>query len=247
MESERLRNTLLAAMSHDVRTPLTALVGHAEALAASPRLDALDRSSADAISQEAHDLSALVNNLLEMARLESGQVDLRKDWQSVEEAVGSAIRSARHAIGNLIVQTDIPADLPLVEFDASLFERVLVNLFENVAKYGVKEVIEGVAAVISATVTPSTFSITVRDFGHGLPHSETGRDIDLFEKFTRGQTESNKRGVGLGLAICKAIVLAHHGQITATQAAGGGAEFTVTIPRGAPPAMPKPDMAELEE
>jgi two-component system sensor histidine kinase KdpD len=247
MESERLRNTLLAAMSHDVRTPLTALVGHAEALAASPRLDALDRSSADAISQEAHDLSALVNNLLEMARLESGQVDLRKDWQSVEEVVGSAIRSARHALGNLIVQTDIPADLPLVEFDASLFERVLVNLLENAAKYGVKEVIEGVAAVISATVTPSTLSITVRDFGHGLPHSETGRDIDLFEKFTRGKTESNKRGVGLGLAICKAIVLAHHGQITATQAAGGGAEFTVTIPRGAPPAMPKPDMAELEE
>jgi len=241
MESERLRNTLLAAMSHDVRTPLTALVGQAEALASSASLGVQERISARAISQEARDLSALVTNLLEMARLESGQVELHKEWQSVEEVVGSAIRSARHAVEDLDVRTALPDDLPLVDFDASLMERVLVNLLENAAKYGLNATTQESKVLISAAVTPNTLVLKVRDFGPGLPRAEKTRDIDLFEKFTRGQSESNKRGVGLGLAICKAIVEAHRGHITAAQADGGGAEFTVTLPRATPPSMPGMD------
>ena len=241
MESERLRNTLLAAMSHDVRTPLTALVGQAEALASSASLGRQERISARAISQEARDLSALVTNLLEMARLESGQVELHKEWQSVEEVVGSAIRSARHAVEDLDVRTALPDDLPLVDFDASLMERVLVNLLENAAKYGLNATTQESKVLISAAVTPNTLVLKVRDFGPGLPRAEKTRDIDLFEKFTRGQSESNKRGVGLGLAICKAIVEAHRGHITAAQADGGGAEFTVTLPRATPPSMPGMD------
>jgi two-component system sensor histidine kinase KdpD len=241
MESERLRNTLLAAMSHDVRTPLTALVGQAEALAGSASLGIQERMSARAISQEAKELSALVTNLLEMARLESGQVELHKEWQSVEEVVGSAIRAARHAVEDLDVRTELPGDLPLVEFDASLMERVLVNLLENAAKYGLNATTNESKVVVSAAVTTNTLNLKVRDFGPGLPRTEKARDIDLFEKFTRGQSESNKRGVGLGLAICKAIVEAHRGQITAAQASGGGAEFTVTLPRTPPPSMPNLD------
>ncbi|MDR3370225.1 DUF4118 domain-containing protein [Rhodoferax sp.] len=238
MESERLRNTLLAAMSHDIRTPLTALVGQAEVLAASTPLTHEQRHSARNISHEARELSTLVTNMLEMARLESGQVELRKDWQSVEEVVGSAIRSSRHALGPLSVRTELPDDLPLVEFDASLIERVLVNLLENAAKYGVANPPSEPAIMVSASITPTTLVMTVRDFGPGLPLSVKGKEDDLFAKFTRGNNESSTRGVGLGLAICKAIIDAHRGKIRAAQAAGGGAEFTFTLPRNPPPETP---------
>ena len=241
MESERLRNTLLSAMSHDVRTPLTALVGLAESLAASEPLTAGQRSSAQAISAEARDLSALVTNLLEMARLESGHVDLRKDWQSVEEVIGSAIRATRHMVGSLRIRTDIPQQLPLVEFDAVMLERVLANLIENAVKYGLSAQPTQDAIVISAAVTPQSLELRVRDFGGGLPAMGKGRERDLFEKFTRGQSESATRGVGLGLAICKAIVEAHNGRISASQALGGGAEFCVSLPRTEPPPAPLPE------
>jgi len=238
MESERLRNTLLAAMSHDVRTPLTALIGQAESLASSVPLTTEQKSSADAISHEARELGALVGNLLEMARLESGQVELRLEWQSVEEVVGGAIRAARHALGPLAVHTAIAPDLPLVEFDAGLMERVLVNLMENAAKYGVSTPSHVPALDVSAQATPDTLELRVRDYGPGLPPASPGREVDLFEKFTRGKNESSTRGVGLGLAICKAVVDAHRGRISARNAEGGGAEFTISLPRRAPPLPP---------
>ncbi len=236
VESERLRNTLLAAMSHDVRTPLTALIGQAETLEHMGALSDEQHRTVRAMAHEARELSALVSNLLDMARLESGQVQLHRDWQSVEELVGSAIRAARHALGTLQVQTDLPRDLPLVECDAALMERVLVNLLENAAKYGVGTPVHVPAMLLSARTTPSSLVLTLRDFGPGLPASSTGQEQALFDKFTRGTSESSTRGVGLGLAICKAIVEAHKGQITAGQAPSGGAEFTIRLPRSEPPA-----------
>jgi len=238
MESERLRNTLLAAMSHDVRTPVTALVGQADVLAASTPLTQDQRRFAQNISLEARELSTLVTNMLEMARLESGQIELRKDWQSVEEVVGSAIRCARHALGALMVRTELPDDLPLVEFDASLIERVLVNLLENAAKYGTQNPASEPAIVVSANITATTLAVTVRDYGQGLPLNVKGKENSLFAKFTRGQNESSTRGVGLGLAICKAIMDAHGGKIFVAQAIGGGAAFTFTLPRNPPPKAP---------
>lgn len=241
MESERLRNTLLAAMSHDVRTPLTALIGLAESLAhSSPPLADHQAASARAIHSEARQLNALVTNLLDMARLQSGHIQLHKDWQSVEEVVGSAIRAARHALGNILVRTELPDDLPLVEFDAVLMERVLVNLIENAVKYGVVEN-HPQPFVISAKATPTTMELKIRDFGPGLPDSVKGQEHTLFEKFTRGQVESSTRGFGLGLAICKAVVDAHQGRITASQAPSGGAEFTIALPR-----RPMPDAPATE-
>ncbi|MDO8459001.1 MAG: DUF4118 domain-containing protein [Burkholderiaceae bacterium] len=237
MESESLRNALLAAMSHDVRTPLTALVGLADSLEHSaPPLANSQAASARAISQQARQLNALVTNLLDMARLQSGQVNLRSDWQSVEELVGSAIRAARHALGNTVVQTNVPADLPLVEFDAALMERVLVNLLENAVKYGVSAAPDSQPILVSARVTPTTLVLSVRDHGPGLLPSVKGHEQALFDKFTRGKTESATPGVGLGLAICKAVVEAHRGTIVAAQAIGGGSEFTITLPRNSPPA-----------
>ena len=230
MESERLKSTLLAAISHDVRTPLTALIGLAESLErASPPLTAQQADMASAMTAQARQLSALVTNLLDMARLQEGGIHLRKDWQSPQEVVGSSIRAA-HALKGQAVQTDVPADLPLVEFDAALMERVLVNLLENAAKYG------GPPIMLKASVTPDTLVFSVRDHGPGLPAALMGREAELFDKFTRGELESATPGVGLGLAICKAVVDAHRGQISAANAVGGGAEFRVVLPRRAPPA-----------
>ena len=233
MESERLRNALLAAISHDVRTPLTALIGLAETLRSSvPPLSPAQRETAEAITQAARALHALVSNLLDMARLQSGAVALRSDWQSVEEVVGSAIRQAEHALGRMAVATRLPADLPLVEFDAVLLERVLVNLLENAAKYGQGPI------EVRAEAGADTLSLSVRDHGPGLPATMKANPEALFDKFTRGQAESATPGAGLGLAIAKAIVDAHRGQITASDAESGGAVFTLTLPRRAAPAMP---------
>ena len=230
MESERLRNTLLAALSHDVRTPLTALIGLAESLQRSqPPLAPQQAGMAQAMTQQARQLNALVSNLLDMARLQNGAVSLRSEWQSVEEVAGSAIRAAQPALDGQAVRTDIPPDLPLVEFDAVLMERVLVNLLENAAKYGAPPF------EIHARVTPDSLVLSVRDHGPGLPPALRGREAELFEKFTRGQAESATPGVGLGLAICKAIVDAHRGKIVAGNAQGAGAQFTITLPRSSPP------------
>ncbi len=232
MESERLRNTLLAAISHDVRTPLTALIGLAESLQRSaPPLADAQAGIAQSITQQARQLSALVTNLLDMARLQQGGVNLRSEWQSAQEVVGSAIRAAQHALAGLEVQAHVPADLPLVEFDAVLMERVLVNLLENAAKYGAAPI------VVSAQVTRDALVLGVRDHGPGLPKKLAGHEDALFDKFTRGEAESATPGVGLGLAICKAVVDAHGGNIHAANAVGGGAEFRVTLPRREPPVV----------
>jgi len=240
IESERLRNALLGAISHDVRTPLTALIALAESLRDLP--EGPQAQAARAIVAQAHELNSLVGNLLDMARLEGGvaggAVNLRRDWQSVEETVGAAIRAARTALGEARVQTELPPDLPLVEFDAVLIERVLVNLLENAAKYGAPPI------VVSAHATGSALVLRVRDHGPGLPAQLKGREHLLFDKFTRGQAESATPGVGLGLAICKAIVGAHGGDIEAANAQDGdGAEFTVTLPRRPPP--PEPSLADV--
>jgi two-component system sensor histidine kinase KdpD len=142
-------------------------------------------------------------------------------------------------LGALEVGTELPADLPLVEFDAALMERVLVNLLENAAKYGAPRVAHSPAVVVSAEVGPTSLELRVRDYGPGLPSSARGHAETLFDKFTRGQTESSTRGVGLGLAICKSIVEAHRGKISARDADGGGAEFTIVLPRTAPPVSPQ--------
>lgn len=231
MESERLRNALLAAISHDVRTPLTALIGLAQSLQHSvPALTDAQAGMAAGLAAQAQALNTLVNNLLDMARLQSGAVNLRMEWQSVEEVVGSAIRAAQPALGGLPVVTALPPDLPLVEFDAVLVERALVNLLENAAKYGAPPI------ELHAQATHDALTITVRDHGPGLPSALQGREHTLFDKFTRGQAESTTPGVGLGLAICKAVVDAHHGQVSAANAPGGGALFTLRLPRKPPPA-----------
>jgi two-component system sensor histidine kinase KdpD len=229
MESERLRNSLLAALSHDLRTPLTVLVGLAESLALTvPKLSSVQLETAQAIQDEARRMSTMVSNLLDMARIESGEVKLNLQWQPLEEVVGAALESTRAMLQRHTVVVQLPRDLPLVKFDAVSIERVLVNLLENVSKYTPA----GSTVTLSAQVTSDQLSVSVADDGPGLP---VGREEAVFQKFTRGERESATPGVGLGLAICRAIIESHQGKISAAQRPGGGAVFTFTLPLGQPP------------
>lgn len=231
MESERLRNSLLTTLSHDLRTPLTTLVGLAETLLLD--LVAAESTHADkasAIHEQALHTSRLVNDLLEMAKLQSGEITLRKDWQSLEEIVGSALKSLEPLMSKHPLELDLPAGLPLVRCDAVLLERVLVNLLENATKYTSPETLIGIRVSTADTVV----RVEVWDQGAGLP---PGQECAIFDKFARGQKESAIPGTGLGLAICEAIVQAHGGKIWAENHAPQGARFVFTLPLEAQPSI----------
>ncbi|MFB9242640.1 DUF4118 domain-containing protein [Massilia antarctica] len=235
MESERLRNSLLAALSHDLRTPLTLLVGLSESLAdSSPALAAPQREMAVILHEEALRMSALVANLLEMARIQSGQITFDMQWHPLEEVVGSALRACAAPLRAHVVRTALAPGLPLVRFDAVLIERVLYNLLENAAKYTPP----GSTIVVAGAVHGAWLQLRVDDDGPGFP---AGRAETLFEKFARGERESAKPGVGLGLAICRAIIEAHGGKIEACASPIGGASLVVNLPLGTPPPGPEPE------
>lgn len=241
MESERLRNSLLAALSHDLRTPLTVLVGMSEALVmARPPLPPAQSGLATALHDESLRMSSLVTNLLDMARIESGEVRLDMQWQPFEEVVGSALRASQASLPGHEVQTRLAPDLPLVRFDAVLVERVLCNLIENASKYTPADS----RIVIAAEVSGEFLEVAVHDNGPGLP---AGREAALFDKFTRGKRESATPGVGLGLALCRAIVEAHQGTIRAGHSPEGGASICFTLPIGQAPAPPDPEGAGDQE
>jgi two-component system sensor histidine kinase KdpD len=229
MESERLRNSLLSAISHDLRTPLASLVGLAETLQlTTPAPTEQQIEITHAIRNSAMRMNTLVNNLLDMARLESGAVQLNRQWQPLEEVVGSALAASASPLTGRHVQVRLDDDLPLLDFDAVLIERVLVNLLENAVKYTPA----GSAIDISARNAGDAVVMTIDDHGPGLP---SGREEAIFQKFERGRPESTTPGVGLGLAICRAIMQAHGGTITASTRDTGGARFVITFPRGEPP------------
>lgn len=240
MESERLRNSLLSALSHDLRTPLTALVGLADSLALDHPAHADRRAEiAAAIREEALRMSRLVGNLLDMARLEAGEVRLNLQWQPIEEVIGSALKACAAILDGHRVTVTIAPEAPLVQFDAVLIERVLCNLLENAAKHTPPST----NIRISADARDGNLEVAVSDNGPGLP---AGLGERIFEKFTRGKEESAVPGVGLGLAICRAIVEAHRGRIRAETVEGGGARFVFTLPLGTPPAIDEAEAVEPE-
>ncbi|EIJ41920.1 osmosensitive K+ channel histidine kinase [Beggiatoa alba B18LD] len=224
IESERLRNSLLSALSHDLRTPLTALLGLAESLTRHPEhLTNTQQELVAAIHQTSLRMTNMVNNLLDMARIEAGRITLQREPQVLEEIIGSAIRAVRVLLNKRRICISLPSDLPLLTCDAVLIERVFINLLENAAKYTP----ETAQIDITAQANYHQMQIEIADNGTGLPteHSET-----LFEKFTRGFNESATSGIGLGLSICRAIINAHHGTITAHNRQPHGAVFCITLP-----------------
>lgn len=231
IEGERLRNVLLSAISHDLRTPLASLVGLAESLALTrPTPSPQQASIAQSMAGSARRMSAMVNNLLDMARVESGKVRLRLEWLPVEEVIGTAVAACESSLSARHLNIQVPDDMPLFRFDAVLMERVLVNLLENAAKYTP----EGATVTIAAVAHPDELWLCVSDDGPGF---HTSRPQDLFRKFERGARETATPGVGLGLALCRAIVEAHGGSIRAETATSGGASFVMVFAHLAPPEM----------
>ncbi|MFN0019842.1 MAG: DUF4118 domain-containing protein [Pirellulaceae bacterium] len=233
-ETERLRSSLLASVSHDLRTPLAAISGAASALleASSAQDETIRRELLQSICEESLRLSRLVENLLQMTRIESRGIEVKKQWEVLEEVVGSAFRRLETQLRQRKVEIDIPADLPLIPMDGLLMEQVLINLLENAARYTPPEA----AIKITARTTAKECILEVSDNGPGLAKGEEER---IFEKFYRGcesqRPGDHRRGAGLGLAICRAIVQAHGGTIRAENQPRGGARFLLSIPLEGPP------------
>ncbi|MBF0309695.1 MAG: two-component system sensor histidine kinase KdpD [Magnetococcales bacterium] len=233
VESERLRNSLLSAISHDLRTPLTVISGMAEAMImASPQLPEPHAGLARAIRDEVSRTTTLINNLLDMARMQMGHISLNRDWQTLEEVVGAAMHVCAPLLSHHTIRIDLPEDLPLLQLDSVLMERVFCNLLENAAKHTPP----GTRLVITAVQVASDVEIAVMDNGPGLP---PGSEKKLFDKFTRGKVESRISGFGLGLAIVRTIVEAHGGTVRAENRPDGGARFVLSLPVAPPPALPE--------
>jgi two-component system sensor histidine kinase KdpD len=234
IETERLRNSLLSSVSHDLRTPLATITGAASTMLESrSRLDDGTRQELlESIREEADRLNRLVQNLLEMTRLESGALQLRKEWHPLEEVIGAALNRLGKRLADRRVDTNLPPDLPLVPIDDVLVEQVLVNLLDNAIKYTPS----GSPIRIMATATDEALTVEISDHGPGLPR---GDEDKVFEKFYRG-LPTGGRGVGLGLAICQGIVKAHGGHIWAQNLPEGGVAFLFTLPRGDTPPAPVP-------
>lgn len=231
MEGERLRHALLAAVSHDLKTPLTAIRGLAETLEWPERLARGQASGlARGIRNQAEALHGLVVNLLDLARMQSEGVRLNREWHMLDEIVGSALAQGAGVLAGRDVKADLPADLPLIDVDALLIERVLMNLFDNAAKYAGADA----SVAVRARVADETIVLCVEDDGPGFAARDAER---LFEPFERGRRESSISGVGLGLALCRSIVAAHGGSIRALPLEPHGARFEIRLPLGTPPAV----------
>jgi two-component system sensor histidine kinase KdpD len=236
IETEQLRNALLSSVSHDLRTPLGVVTGATSALLEEgvPKSEATRRELLQTAHEEALRLTRLVRNLLDMTRLEAGALKVHTDLQSVEEIIGAALDRLDDRLRGREVRTDVPADLPLIPFDAILIEQVLINLLENATKYTPP----GTPIDVSARAHETEVEVVVADRGPGIAKEDAER---VFDKFYRVR-EAEGGGVGLGLTICRGIVEAHGGRIRVEPREGGGAAFRFTLPRGsatrpsAPPA-----------
>jgi two-component system, OmpR family, sensor histidine kinase KdpD len=224
-ERAALRNTLLISISHDLRTPLSAIAGAGSLIAQPEYALNLDRRATlgHLIERKARDMSQLLSNVLDLMRLEFGSGALRTDWHAIEELVALALRTKEVPLTQWRVLLMLPADLPMILVEATLIVQILSNLLENAAKYTPP----GTTITISAAARQDDVLLTIEDDGPGLPAGDPER---LFEKFQRGHAESNVVGVGLGLAISRAAARLHGGDICAMERPGGGARFEIRLP-----------------
>ena len=227
--AENLRSTLLSSLSHDIRTPLTALAGTADTLLLSNGLSAeRQRILLNGLREQAQSIHQLVTNLLDMARLQSGKVEPNLVWQPIEEVVGSALQQIRAVADQREFRLTIAPDLPPLRLDATLMERALWNLLENAVKYSPPQA----AVDIDIAESGEEIEIAVCDRGPGLPGDE---HETLFGLFARGQTESSIPGAGIGLAIVRSVAEIHQGRLQASPRDGGGTCFRLRLPIGQRP------------
>ena len=233
-ETERIRSALLASISHDLRTPLAVMSGASSSLAeGGERMSAEERRAlAQSVFHQSREMSERVSKVLQMTRLESGALAPERDWTSLGELAGAVLARLRERLAGHRVMVDLPDELPLVRVDAPLIEQALGNLLENAAQHTPP----GTLVRLRAQQHDSEVVVSVEDFGPGIAE----RDVDrVFAKFHRGVAEGAAGGVGLGLAICRAIVRLHQGRAWAEQLPGGGSAFRFTLPLQEAPRVPQ--------
>jgi len=222
--TEEMRSSLLSTVSHDLRTPLAAITGASTTLLdTSVRVTEMQRKELlETICEEADRLERLVANLLDMTRVESGSLKVKREWMPLEEIIVSVLTRLEPKLEGREIRMEVPDDLPLISVDPVLFEQVFVNLFENIAKYTPAK--SGVE--VRGRTNDDGIVVEVMDHGPGIP---TGTEQRIFEKFFRGP-QARAGGVGLGLAICRGIVEAHGGRLCAENRPEGGATFRIELP-----------------
>jgi two-component system sensor histidine kinase KdpD len=232
-ETERIRSTLLASISHDLRTPLAVMAGASSSLAETgERMSASERQAlARSVFLQAQELSDQVAKLLQMTRLESGGIELARDWGSLTEIAGAVLARLKQRLAAHRVIVELPADLPLLRVDATLIEQAVGNLLENAARHTPA----GTVVLLRAQRQGGEALVSVEDRGPGIPDADLER---VFAKFQRGAAEPVGGGVGLGLAICRAIIRLHGGRVWDEQMPGGGSAFRFTLPLETPPQVP---------
>jgi two-component system sensor histidine kinase KdpD len=222
-QRQQLQGTLLAAVSHDLRTPLAAIVGAASALRAQgDRLSGAEQQRLlGSIESEADYLSAVTENTLHLVRLAEGPATLRRDWESLEEVVGAVLQRVRQRDPARRIQSRVAPGLPLVKADPVLLAQLLGNLLDNALKYSSGDV------QLVVEQRANELLVTVKDRGQGVAEPDLAT---LFEPFVRGTQTQGQRGAGLGLAVCRAIAQVHGGTLTVRRRSGGGASFCLALP-----------------
>jgi two-component system, OmpR family, sensor histidine kinase KdpD len=232
---ERIRSSLLASLSHDLRTPLAVIAGSASSLRENrERMSVAQQDELlETIYARSVSMSTEVSDLLEMTRLHTGRVLLDRQWYPVEELIGAALERCRTVLGSRRVSVDLPEAMCLLHVDGVLIEKLFLNLIENAAIHTSPDT----AIQIIGVRQSNTLDVSVRDDGPGLP---AGSEEAIFEKFTRGTSERASTGSGLGLSICRAVADLHGATITARNRIEGGAEFCVrfNIERAPDPPLP---------
>src|SRR4051794_11872825 len=224
------KTAVLHAISHDLRSPLTAIRTAAEALGDGGLEDEDRRELISVVDEESLRLTRLVDDLLDLSRIEAGAVDPRVDWVDLHDVVGRAVRSARATHDGVAVTLELPDELPLVRADAGQLERAISNLVENAMKFSP----EGEPVRVRAGVGPGAVTVRVLDRGPGVPQAQRAR---VFEPFFRGRPRSGG-GAGLGLAIAKGFVEANGGRLTLQAGTDEGTAFAVRLPLSTPAAAP---------
>ena len=241
-ESERLRTALFNSLSHDLRTPLASIIGAVSGLLEDDHVysPTARRDLLLNIQQGASRMNRFVNNLLDMARLESGMLKLKKEWCDVQDIIGVAASRLGESLAHRPLEIEIQPDLPLVQADFVLIEQVMVNLLDNALKYSES----GSAITVTARDAGKYLEITVADRGTEVPPGDLER---IFDKFYRLKSPRLVSGTGLGLAICKGIIEAHGGLIWADNNPAEGMVFTFALPLGEAAPWKVPDVYGEDE
>ena len=232
-ETERLRAELLASVSHDLRSPLSTIIGSAESLVAyRQKLSADDQIAlAQDIAQEGQRLDRYIQNLLDMTRLGHDGLQLHRDWIGLDELLGAAVARLRRQVSAPPVETALPPDLPLLRLHGPLFEQALFNVLDNAAKYSPP----GAPVLVRAHAVDEAIIIEIADRGPGIPQADRERVFERFHRVAQGDRAAP--GTGLGLAICRGVLLAHGGSAEALAGDDGiGTVVRLRLPYEAPPA-----------